>query len=129
MTLAQCSSSYRSQRAGETIRHFSHNVDSLARTIHSRQIDALPHIENSKRHQFVESLMDVSLRQHLKRMIRETPKLTFLSARIEACLWAEESDAASSCQTVRTSAEHDPMMMEMVNSLTEQMTKIGCCSS
>ena len=115
----------RSQRPGETIRHFSHNLDSLARTIHSRQADALPHIENSKRNQFVEGLMDVSLRQNLKRMIRENPELTFLSARKEACLWAEESDAAGSCQTVRTSTQHDPMMMEMVNSLTEQMTKLA----
>ena len=28
--------------------HFSHNLDSLARTIHSRQADALPHIEKEK---------------------------------------------------------------------------------
>ena len=40
-------------------------------------------------------------------------------------MWAAENDAASSCQTISTSTQHDPMVIEMVNSLAEQMTKLA----
>ena len=112
----------RSQRQ-ETIRHFSHNLDSLARTIHSRQADALPHIENSKRESVRGRSHGCVIKAEPEKDDQGKSRLTFLSACKEACLWAEESDPAGSCQTVRTSTQHDPMMME--NSLTEQMTKLA----
>lgn len=121
----------RTQRSGESLRHFSHSIDSLAWRIEDRKPGAFPDCEKSKRDQFVEGLIDVPLRQHLKHLIRNSGanELTFLEVRKEACLWTDEHDGATSCQTMATSKPEDTKMMTLVQSLTEQLTQLSATVS
>lgn len=114
----------RKQRNGETLRHFSHSLDTLARKIEDGHCGTLPHSENSKRDQFVEGVMDVSLRQNLKHMIRGNSDVSFLEIRKEACLWDDESGGAT-CQVMANTAPQDTQIVELVTSLTDQVTKLA----
>ena len=114
----------RKQRNGETLRHFSHSLETLASKIAARHEGALPQSDATKRDQFAEGLFDVALRQNIKRMIRDSADVTFLQIRKEACLWAEETEGSAACQNMSTTMTQDTKLMDIVSSLTEQMAQL-----
>lgn len=91
-----CSDSYvalqeaffsRRQEEGETLLEFSLALRGLMEKVKQRAPAAMPNAEALLRDQFVEHVLDNSLRRELKQLVRRQPNSTFLDVRAEAIQW------------------------------------------
>lgn len=94
-----CSQSYvalqeaffsRLQQEGETLLEFSLALMGLLEKAKQRSPDAMPNAEVLLRDQFVEHVLDSSLRRELKQLVRRQPTATLRDVRGEAIRWEHE---------------------------------------
>ncbi len=89
----------RRQQEGETLLEFSLALMGLLEKAKQRSPDAMPNAEVLLRHQFVEHVLDSSLRHELKQLVRRQPTATLRDVRGEAIRWEHEgtSGGARGC--------------------------------
>lgn len=80
----------RRQQEGETLLEFSLALMSLMTMVRQRAPSGVPNAEVLLRDQFVEHVLDGSLRRELKQFVRRQPTATLLEARSEAIRWERE---------------------------------------
>ncbi|XP_061574028.1 uncharacterized protein LOC133440726 [Cololabis saira] len=80
----------RRQHEGETLLEFSLALMSLMTSVKQRAPSGIPNAEVLLRDQFVEHVLDGSLRRELKQFVRRQPTSTLLEARGEAIRWERE---------------------------------------
>lgn len=94
-----CSESYvalqeaffsRKQQEGETLQEFSLALIGLMEKVKQRAPTDMPNAEALLRDQFVEYVLDSSLRRELKQSVRRQPNCTLLDVRAEAIQWERE---------------------------------------
>lgn len=94
-----CSESYvalqeaffsRKQHEGETLLEFSLALMSLMERIKQRAPAGMLNVEGLLRDQFVEQVLDSTLRRELKQFVRSQPTATLLDVRGEAIRWERE---------------------------------------
>lgn len=94
-----CSQSYvalqeaffsRKQREGETLLEFSLALMSLLEGVKQQSPYIMSNSENLLRDQFVEHVVDSSLRRELKQLVRRQPTSSLLEVRREAIRWERE---------------------------------------
>lgn len=94
-----CSQSYvalqeaffsRKQREGETLLEFSLALMSLWKSVEEKSPYEIPNSETLVRDQFVEHVIDSSLRRELKQLVRRLPSSSLLEVRSEALRWERE---------------------------------------
>lgn len=119
----------RKQKAGEGLREFSHSLLSLAGDINRCNGGVELCGEQTIRNQFAENIRDPSLRQELKRLMRQDPNIKFSALRRESMLFWEEDnvpdrasynlapeDAAVECSGITTtnkSFNPDSFLLEL----------------
>lgn len=80
----------RHQLEGETLQEFSLALLALMAQVKQHAPDGMPSSEVLLRDQFVEHVMDSSLRRELKQLVRGQPTATLLELRSEAIRWERE---------------------------------------
>ncbi|TWW67321.1 Retrovirus-related Pol polyprotein from transposon opus, partial [Takifugu flavidus] len=94
-----CSQSYvtlqqaffsRQQLEGETLQEFSLALMSLMARVERQAPNGIPNADVLLRDQFVEHVLDGSLRRELKQLVRRQPTITLLELRGEAIRWERE---------------------------------------
>lgn len=94
-----CSQSYvtpqqaffsRQQQEGETLQEFSLALMALMARVERQAPDGIPNADALLRDQFVEHVLDSSLRRELKQLVRRQPTITLLELRGEAIRWERE---------------------------------------
>lgn len=80
----------RRQQEGETLQEFSLALMSLMTSVKQRAPSDMPNAEVLLRDQFVEHVIDGSLRRELKQFVRRQPTATLLEVRGEAIRWERE---------------------------------------
>lgn len=80
----------RRQHEGETLLEFSLALMGLMASVKQRAPGGVPNSEVLLRDQFVEHVLDGSLRRELKQFVRGQPAATLLEARSEAIRWERE---------------------------------------
>lgn len=80
----------RRQQEGETLQEFSLALMSLMASVKVRAPQGIPNSEELLRDQFVEQVLDGSLRRTLKQFTRRQPTATLLEVRGEAIRWERE---------------------------------------
>ena len=80
----------RQQQEGETLQEFSLALLVLMQSIKQAAPDGMPNSEVLLRDQFVEHVLDSSLRRELKQMVRRQPSASLLEVRGEAIRWERE---------------------------------------
>lgn len=80
----------RRQQEGETLLEFSLALMSLMASVKQRAPSDMPNAECLLRDQFVEHVIDSSLRRELKQFVRGQPSATLLDVRGEAIRWERE---------------------------------------
>lgn len=94
-----CSESYvalqeaffsRKQQEGETLQEFSLALMGLMERVKQRAPVGMPNAGALLRDQFVEYVLDGSLRRELKQLVRRQPDYTLLDVRTEAIRWERE---------------------------------------
>ncbi|TWW62377.1 hypothetical protein D4764_04G0010240 [Takifugu flavidus] len=94
-----CSQSYvtlqqaffsRQQLDGETLQEFSLALMSLMARVERQAPNGIPNADVLLRDQFVEHVLDGSLRRELKQLVRRQPTITLLELRGEAIRWERE---------------------------------------
>lgn len=94
-----CSESYvalqqaffsRRQQEGETLHEFSLALMGLMGKVKHCAPIAMPNAETLLRDQFVEHVLNCSLRRELKQLVRQRPESTLLDVRAEAIRWERE---------------------------------------
>lgn len=107
-----CSKSYvalqenffsRKQMEGETLQEYSHALFCLMEKVTRSAPGGVPNSAILLRDQFVEYVLDPSLRRELKRVVRLNPGYTLLDVRREAIRWEQEgqpSDTRGRSQSV-----------------------------
>lgn len=80
----------RRQQEGETLLEFSLALMGLMASVKQRAPSGVPNAEVLLRDQFVEHVLDGSLRRELKQFVRRQPTATLLEARREAIRWERE---------------------------------------
>ncbi|XP_051803412.1 uncharacterized protein LOC127533709 [Acanthochromis polyacanthus] len=94
-----CSESYvalqeaffsRRQQEGETLQEFSLALMGLMEKVEQRAPSHMPNSAALLRDQFVEHVLDSSLRRELKQLVRRQPDYTLLDVRAEAIRWERE---------------------------------------
>ncbi len=78
------------QHEGETLLEFSLALMGLMASVKQRAPSGIPNAEVLLRDQFVEHVLDGSLRRELKQFVRQQPTATLLEARSEAIRWERE---------------------------------------
>ncbi|KAL7841777.1 hypothetical protein SRHO_G00254680 [Serrasalmus rhombeus] len=94
-----CSKSYvalqesffgRKQLEGESLQEFSHALLALMDKVKQSAPNIVLNSDVLVRDQFVEHVLDSTLRRELKRLVRQTPGLSMLQVRAEAIRWERE---------------------------------------
>lgn len=80
----------RKQQEGETLQEFSLTLMGLMEKVKQRAPTGVPNAEALLRDQFVEHVLDSSLRRELKQLVRRQPNHTLLGVRAEAIQWELE---------------------------------------
>lgn len=80
----------RQQQEGETLQEFSLALLALMESIKQCAPDGMPNSEVLLRDQFVENVLDSSLRRELKQLVRREPTASLLKVRGEAIRWERE---------------------------------------
>ena len=80
----------RRQHEGETLLEFSLALMALMASVKRRAPGGMPNSEVLLRDQFVEHVLDGTLRRELKQFVRRQPTATLLEARSEAIRWERE---------------------------------------
>lgn len=80
----------RRQQAGETLQEFSLALLSLMSAIKESAPSEMPNADVLLRDQFIENVLDGSLRRELKQLVRRQPTISLLDARGEAIRWERE---------------------------------------
>ncbi|KAM7406700.1 hypothetical protein PAMP_001057 [Pampus punctatissimus] len=80
----------RRQHEGETLLEFSLALMGLMASVKQRAPGGIPNAEDLLRDQFVEYVLDGSLRRELKQFVRRQPSATLLEVRSEAIRWERE---------------------------------------
>ena len=98
-----CSQSYvtaqlqlyqRSQKEGESIREYSYALKSLMDIVTRKTPGGVPNSDRLLRDQFLENVLDETLRRELKKQVATTPEISFVSLRSVAIKWGEEERTA-----------------------------------
>lgn len=94
-----CSQSYvtlqqaffsRHQQEGETLQEFSLALMALMARVEQHAPGGMPNADTLLRDQFIEHVLDSSLRRELKQLVRRQPTITLLELRLEAIRWERE---------------------------------------
>ncbi|XP_026115992.1 uncharacterized protein LOC113094613 [Carassius auratus] len=80
----------RRQQEGETLLEFSLVLMGLLERVKQRSPVMLSNAETLLRDQFVENVLDSTLRRELKQLVRRQPEVTLLHVRSEAIRWERE---------------------------------------
>lgn len=80
----------RRQQEEETLLEFSIALMGLLEKVKQQSPHAIPNAETLLRDQFVEHVIDISLRRELKQLVRRHPSSTLLEVRSEAIRWERE---------------------------------------
>ncbi len=113
-----CSDSYvalqeaffsRRQQDGETLQEFSLALMSLMSAVKQSAPSEMPNADVLLRDQFVENVIDGSLRHELKQLVRRQPTVSLLDARAEAIRWEREGLPGG----VRGRSHSVPLMMSL----------------
>lgn len=80
----------RRQGEGESLQEYSHALFRLMDRVVTSAPDRVPNSSVLLRDQFVENVLDPSLRRTLKQSVRANPVMTLLEARNEALTWERE---------------------------------------
>ncbi|XP_077378012.1 uncharacterized protein LOC144019084 [Festucalex cinctus] len=80
----------RQQQEGESLQEFSLALLSLMQPIQQSAPNGMPNADVLLRDQFVEHVLDSSLRRELKQMVRRQPAASLLEVRSEAIRWERE---------------------------------------
>lgn len=80
----------RHQLEGETLQEFSLALMALMAQVKQCAPDGMPNADALLRDQFVEHVLDSSLRRELKQLVRREPAVTLLELRSEAIRWERE---------------------------------------
>lgn len=80
----------RHQLEGETLHEFSLALMALMAQVKQRAPDGMPNADVLLRDQFIEHVLDSSLRRELKQLVRRRPTATLLELRSEAIRWERE---------------------------------------
>lgn len=80
----------RHQLEGETLQEFSLALMALMARVRQRAPDGMPNADVLLRDQFIEHVLDCSLRRELKQLVRRQPTATLLELRSEAIRWERE---------------------------------------
>lgn len=80
----------RRQQEGETLQEFSLALMGLMGKVKQCAPTAMPNAETLLRDQFVEHVLNCSLRRELKQLVRRQPDSTLLDVRAEAIRWERE---------------------------------------
>lgn len=80
----------RRQHAGETLQEFSLALLSLMSAIKQSAPSEMPNADVLLRDQFIENVIDGSLRRELKQLVRRQPNISLLETRAEAIRWERE---------------------------------------
>ena len=84
----------RKQQEGETLQEFSLALMGLVAKVRQRAPNGLLNTETLLRDQFVEHVLEGSLRRQLKQFVRNWPDCTLLEVRAEAIQWEREGSPA-----------------------------------
>lgn len=85
----------RTQHEGESLREYSHALKSLMDVAVRKTPGGIPNHDMILRDQFIEHVLDDSLRRELKQCVLKSPHLSFLDLREAALNWAEASRPGS----------------------------------
>lgn len=131
LTQAQKSFFDRKQREGESLREYSHALLSLAEGVNrcSEAVDLCG--EQAVGNQFAENVRDPALRRELKKLLRQDPKIRFLTLRREAILLAEEDSlkgkvayasaaGAGVADCANVVCKPDPLLCELRDAMKKQ---------
>lgn len=97
--LYECDQSYialqqvffsRRQLEGETLQEFSLALMSLMGRVRQQAPDGMPNADVLLRDQFIEHVLDCSLRRELKQLVRRDPTMVMMELRAEAMRWERE---------------------------------------
>lgn len=80
----------RKQQEGETLQEFSLALMALVEKVRQRAPNGMLNAEALLRDQFVEHVLEGSLRRELKQFVRKQPDCTLLDVRAEAIQWERE---------------------------------------
>ena len=106
------------QKAGQSLRNFSHELWKRFRSV-VRLDDSLEgRCDTILCEQFVENVVDESLRRELRRQVRSFPKISFLQIREEAVLWTDEDNKEEKSPDASTSAK-DKKSSAQTHAITE----------
>lgn len=95
-----CSQSYvaaqlqlyqRSQKEGESLREYSYALKSLMDVVIRKTPGGVPNSDRLLRDQFIENVLDDTLRRELKKQVATAPEMSFVSLRSIAIKWGEEA--------------------------------------
>ena len=81
----------RTQREGETLRDYSHALKSLMDIAICKTPGGIPNSDVILRDQFIEHILDDTLRRELKQRVLQTPDISFIDLRAIAIRWVEAS--------------------------------------
>lgn len=111
-----CSDSYvalqevffsRRQQDGKTLQEFSLALMGLVSAVKQSAPSEMPNADVLLRDQFIENVIDGSLRRELKQLVRRQPTVSLLEARAEAIRWEQEGLPGG----VRGRSHSVPLMM------------------
>lgn len=132
-----CSESYvalqeaffsRRQQEGETLQEFSLALMGLMEKVKQRAPADMPNAEALLRDQFVEHVLNSSLRRELKQLVRRQPNCTLLEVRAEAIRWEHEglpggvrgrSQSVPSVYGVQYGVQGGPQAAALLSSVSE----------
>lgn len=80
----------RRQQDGETLQEFSLALMGLMSAVKQNAPNGMPNADVLLRDQFIENVIDGSLRRELKQLVRRQPTVSLLDARAEAIRWERE---------------------------------------
>ncbi len=80
----------RRQQDGETLQEFSLALMSLMSAVKQNAPNGMPNADVLLRDQFIENVVDGSLRRELKQLVRRQPTVSLLDTRAEAIRWERE---------------------------------------
>ena len=80
----------RHQQEGETLQEFSLALMALMVQVERQAPEGMPNAGVLLRDQFIEHVLDCSLRRELKQLVRHQPTITLLALRTEAIRWERE---------------------------------------
>lgn len=138
-----CSQSYvtaqlqlyqRSQKEGESIRDYSYALKSLMDIVIRKTPGGVPNSDRLLRDQFLENVLDETLRRELKKQVASTPEMSFVSLRSVAIKWGEEVRTAGkarpraySCDTYMHAVEREGEVNAVGVKTRDDMSELRDC--